>query len=103
MFLIENFEIFLIVYAVILLDTVLGVFEAVVSKKFNWAFLPEFINTMIRDSIYLLFGNAVEHFATVTGFSIDGIGIGAIAAVLITVEGASIIDSIRKLPGRPSA
>lgn len=103
MFLIDNFEIFLIVYAVILLDTVLGVVDAVISKSFNWSFLPEFINTMIRYSIYLMFGNAVEHFATVTGFKIDGMGIGAIAAVLVTVEGASIYDSIRKLPKKPGA
>ena len=98
MFLIENFEIFLIVYAVIIMDTVLGVVDAVVSKQFKWAFLPEFINAMIRDSIYLMFGNAVEYFATISGYKIEGMGIGAIAAVLIAVEGASIIGSIRNLP-----
>lgn len=102
MFLIQNFGIFLAVYAVILLDTILGVVDAAKSKTFNWAFLPEFINTMIRYSIYLMFGNAVEFFATLTGFRIDGMGIGAIAAVLFTVESASIVDSLRKLPGNKS-
>lgn len=99
MFLIENFEIFLIVYAVVLLDTVLGVVDAAISKTFNWAFLPEFISTMIKYSIYLLFANAVEHFSRLTTFNMDGLGLYGVAAILIAVEGASIRGSIKKLPG----
>jgi hypothetical protein len=86
------------VYAVVILDTILGVVQARIARQFNWAFLPEFINTMIKYSIYLLFSNAVDHFAKITGIRIEGMGLFAIASVLLLVEGASIIDSIQKLP-----
>lgn len=103
MFLIDNFEIFLIVYAIVILDTVLGVVQARMANQFNWAFLPEFINTLIRYTVYLLFANAVEHFARLTGIKIEGFGLFTIAAVLISVESASIVDSLQKLPrkGKP--
>lgn len=100
-FLFENFEIFLIVYAAVLLDTVLGVVQARIAGQFNWAFLPEFINTMIKYTIYLLFGNVVEHFAAETGFNIDGMGLYFIALLLLGVEAASVKESIDTLPKKP--
>ncbi len=100
-FLFENFQIFLIVYVAVLLDTVLGVVQARIAGQFNWAFLPQFLNTMIKYTIYLLFGNVVEHFAAVTGMKIDGMGLYFIALVLITVEAASIKESIQTLPKKP--
>jgi hypothetical protein len=96
-FLFDNFQIFLIVYVAVLLDTVLGVVQAKIAARFNWGFLPEFINTMIEYTIYLIFGNLVEHFAKLTGIRIEGAGLYFIAAVLIAVEGASIIGSIKQL------
>lgn len=97
-FLFAKFEIFQIVYMAVLLDTVLGVTQAKVAGIFNWKFLPEFINTMIRYTVYLLFGNLVDHFSKVAGYQIDGIGLYFIAAVLIRVEAASMIQSIQSLP-----
>lgn len=99
-FLIDHFPIFLIVYAVVLLDTVLGILEALYNRKFNFAFVPDFIYTMLRYSLFLCFGNAIEYFATYSGVKIDGVGLYGIAFVILTVEGASIVDSIKKLPKR---
>lgn len=96
MFLINNFQVFLIIYSVILLDTLFGVTEALYNKKFNFNFLPEFIYTMIRDTIFLAFGNAVQHFADITGYKVDW-GIFVIGLVLLGVECHSIVDSLIKL------
>lgn len=97
-FLILHFEIFLAVYAVILLDVVLGIADAISSRTFSWKFFPEFINTMLRHSIYLMFGNAVDYFSQLSGRVTDGMGLYLIAATLISVESASIIQSIKSLP-----
>jgi len=100
-FLFENFEIFLIVYAAVVLDTVLGVTHARITGVFSWKFLPEFLNTMIRYTVYLLFGNVVNHFSKLTGYQIEGAGLYAVAFVLLAVEAASMKQSIKEsLPNR---
>ena len=96
-FLIDHFEVFLLVYVFVLIDTILGVTEALYNKKFNWEFLPEFLYTMIRYSAFLVFGNAVEHFSKLTPFKFDW-GLLAVATLLVGVEVASIQNSLKKLP-----
>ena len=96
----DNFKFFLVVYLAVLLDTLFGVFQAKVAGKFNWEFLPEFVNTMIKYTIYLAFANIVEYYASMTGVYIDGFGIKALAGILICVEGASIKSSIDQLTGK---
>lgn len=97
LFLFQNFQIFLIVFAAVLLGAVFGVFKAKTAGEFDWRFLPDFINNMIKYTIYLMFGNLIDFFSQTTGLKIDGWGLNGIALIIILVEGASIISSIKEL------
>lgn len=99
-FLIIHFNIFLIVYAAVLLDTVVSVGQAVIGRAFNWRFLPGFLNKLLKYTAYLMFGNLVEHFADVTGYAIDGAGLYLVASVLVAAESASVRRSIEALTKR---
>jgi len=93
-FLVTNFQIFLIVHAAVLLDTVVSVGQAVIGRAFNWRFFPDFLNKLLKYTAYLMFGNLVEYFSDLTGYAIDGLGLYLVASVLIAAEGASIRRSL---------
>lgn len=99
-FLVTHFQIFLIVYAAVLLDTVVSVGQAVIGRAFNWRFFPGFLNKLLKYTAYLMFGNLVEYFADLTGYTIDGLGLYLVASVLIAAEGASVRRSLVALTNR---
>ena len=94
LFLVTHFQIFLIVYAAVLLDTVVSVGQAVIGRAFNWRFLPTFLNKLLKYTAYLMFGNLVDYFANLTGYTIDGLGLYLVASVRVASASASVRRSI---------
>jgi hypothetical protein len=100
-FLFDHFEFFQIVWAVVMLDTIVGVASANIRDVFQWSYLDTWIRKIIKYTGFLIFANVIEYYSALSGFKIEGIGIAVVAGSLILAEGASLKKNLKGVwPGK---
>jgi len=90
LFLFDNFQLFLILYTLVLLDAVIAIFQAILTKRLDWSYLPSFLNKFLKYTVLLMSGNIVEYVSTFSGYNLNELGIMTVFLGLFASELGSV-------------
>jgi len=96
-FLFAHFNIFLIVWSVVILDFGTTILDAKLSDSFSFALLPDVLKKLVYYSVYLMFGNIAEYYSAATGQNIGMVGILAVSGIILSSEAGQFKKKISKI------
>ena len=101
-YLINHPEAFYMVWIVVAIDTITGIVNAVLSRRFQWVLLDTWIRKTVKYSGMLLFANLMEYYTQLAGVNLNNMGVIAIAGTIIIKEAGSIQGNFKNLwPDEP--
>ena len=95
--LINHPDAFYLVWIAVAIDTITGIVNAVLLKRFQWVFLDTWIRKMVKYSGMLVFANLMEYYSLWAGVDLHNVSVIAIAGTIIIKESGSITGNFKSL------
>lgn len=100
-FLFDNFQMFILVWVAVGLNTIAGVVSACIRKTFSWDLLTLWVKKTATFTVMMMFANVVEHFVALGGHHIDGYGLIPIASTYLLQQLNSLKENLNTIWKNP--
>lgn len=82
----KDFYLFAIVYGIVFVDAAIAILFAVYDKRLDWSCIPNYIKKSIKYSGFLIFGNLIDHVASLDTNAFSMLGVIPIFASIVIAE-----------------